>query len=76
MRFEEVLPVLKKSKSTINGTPKKLAPALYYSGTEWVLGGILFASKKAAKEYHGERRVIWPAVPNKDGFYIIEVPHG
>jgi hypothetical protein len=52
--------------------PKLLAPALYYTGTEWILGRILFESIEDAKEYHTVRDVVWPAIPNKDGFY--EVP--
>jgi hypothetical protein len=52
--------------------PKLLAPALYYTGTEWILGRTLFESKKEAQEEHGDRQIIWPAIPNKDGMY--EVP--
>ena len=51
--------------------PKLLAPALYYTGTEWVLGRTLFESKKEAQEEHGDRQVIWPAT-HMGGFY--EVP--
>jgi hypothetical protein len=51
--------------------PKLLAPALYYTGTEWILGRTLFESKKEAREEHGDRQVIWPAIPNKDGYYAI-----
>ena len=52
--------------------PKLLAPALYYTGTEWILGRILFESEAEAEKYHTVRDVIWPAVANKDGMY--EVP--
>jgi hypothetical protein len=52
--------------------PKLLAPAMYHTDGQWVLGRTLFGSKKEAQEYHGDRQVIWPAIPNKDGMY--EVP--
>jgi hypothetical protein len=54
--------------------PKLLAPAMYLTGTsgEWILGRVLFESEEEAKEYHGKRGVIWPAIPNKDGMYEVQ----
>lgn len=52
--------------------PRLLAPAMYHTDEQWVLGRTLFGSKKEAREYHGDRKVIWPAVANKDGYF--EVP--
>jgi hypothetical protein len=50
--------------------PKLLAPALYHADG-WVLGRILFESKKEAQKYHGDRLVIWPAIRNKDGMFEV-----
>ncbi len=51
--------------------PKLLAPAIYYTGTEWILGRVLFESKKEAQEEYVRRQVIWPAIPNKDGMHEV-----
>ncbi len=56
----------------VDEPPKLLAPALYYTGTDWILGRTLFESKKGAQEEYGDRQIIWPAIPNKDGYF--EVP--
>ena len=56
--------------------PKLLAPAVYqdYPKRSFKITDKLFSSLEEAKEYCkcDGYRLIWPAVPNKDGFY--EVP--
>jgi len=59
-----------KSPNTI-----KLAPALYqlHNWHTWVLTEELFSSSEAAKErlIPQFKKYIWPAIPDKDGFYHI-----
>lgn len=57
--------------------PEKLvAPALFYSDNEdkrWVLSDSCFEDLETAKKYFKPTyKVVWPAVPNAQGFY--EVP--
>jgi len=57
--------------------PKKLvAPALFYSDNEnkrWVLSDSCFEDLETAKKYFKPTyKVVWPAVPNAQGFF--EVP--
>lgn len=57
--------------------PKKLvAPALFYSNNEderWVLSDSCFEDLETAKKYFKPTyKVVWPAVPNAQGFF--EVP--
>lgn len=60
--------------------PKKIyAPALYlgvknFSEKSGIISGALYSSKKDAEEASGltSQEVVWPAIPNKDGFYEVE----
>lgn len=56
--------------------PKKLlAPALYKNSASesWAPTTSMYASLEEAKYYTGFRKnIVWPAKPNKDGFYEVE----
>ena len=53
--------------------PKKLlAPAIYADSEDWLLGSYLYSSYQEAKQRNPNRKIIWPAIPNKDGYYVVE----
>jgi len=54
--------------------PKLLAPCLVRNKATFYFSTGLFESEEEAKVSWGDGFVAWPALPNKDGFYEVEVP--
>lgn len=54
-----------------NKKPKLVAPAIYFNGTEWILTRTLYGNIEAAKKDHEGRRLMWPALQDSDGMYLV-----